>query len=359
MQKIVLATGGTGGHIFPALAVAEELYQRFQNIKVLFIGGKYGAEEQLIVKKGYNFVGLPVKGFAGRGITGVLQLRYLVWSMLKSWQILKSFKPEIVVGFGSYPSFAPVYVAGLLGIKTAIHEQNSFPGMTNRWLGKRVDKILLSFSDQYDMFPKEKTVVVGNPVRRELLAVGEKVDFSGKHLLILGGSQGAKAINEAVLNCLPELKQAKVKIWHQTGTKHYAKVKEVYAQVYPEARVEPFIEDMAKAYGFADLVVTRAGASTVAELIATKRPAVLIPYPYAINNHQLKNAQVLEKVGAGIILMEPYLEEIDFGDILIDLLDSPQKLAKVSKQIEQIGQDVPASQKIIVELEKIINEFKG
>lgn len=355
MQKVVLATGGTGGHIFPALAVADELKARFPEIDILFIGGKFGPEKKLVSSKGYKFLGLPIKGVIGRGLKGIGQGILLIGSMVKSIFYLGRFKPDVVLGFGSYAAFTPVLAAKLLRIKTAIHEQNIFPGVTNRLLGKRVDRVFLSFVDEFHLFPSEKVIITGNPVQKKFFKIKPKENFSSRNLLVVGGSQGATVINKAIVNCLKELKSAKINIWHQTGEKDFEWVKKVYDKIYPKAKVDPFIEDMPQAYEFADLVLCRAGASTIAELIVVKRPSILVPYPYATHDHQLKNARVLEKQGAGMILMQPYLGEINLSAIITDLLDSPHKLRQMANAYQSFGYN-RASENIVMELEKLVNE---
>lgn len=357
MKSIVLSTGGTGGHIFPALALAEAIKNKYEKCRIVFIGGKYGPEKELISKHGFEFIALPIRGIMGRGLAGFMQLAGLSLSILKSIYWLKKIKPQMVIGFGSYAGFAPVYAAKLLKIKRAIHEQNSFPGLTNRLLANKVDRVFLSFPDEFSIFPKDKVVVTGNPIREEIKKVNIKSDYSSKNLLILGGSQGATAINKAVTNCLKELKKHKINIWHQTGKLDYSWVKEKYEQFYPEARVNVFIEDMKEAYEYADLVLCRAGASTIAELCAVKRPSILVPYPYAIYDHQLKNARVLEKVGAALVVLQPYLAEINLASLLIDYLDSPAKLRQMAENSLKLGQN-EAANKILLEVEKILEEKK-
>ncbi|MDQ7033025.1 MAG: undecaprenyldiphospho-muramoylpentapeptide beta-N-acetylglucosaminyltransferase [Desulfonauticus sp.] len=354
MYKLIFATGGTGGHIFPALAVAEEIRRRYPEWNILFMGGKFGPEKKIIQAKNFPFIALPVRGLMGRGIKGVYQVAGLSWSVLKSFYYLKKYKPDLVMGFGSYAAFPPIWAAQIMGLKTIIHEQNASPGMANRVLGKKATKIFLSFPDEYSFFPAKKVIITGNPVRTELFLVQEKTNFSARNLLVLGGSQGATVINRAILDCLKELKAARINIWHQTGPKDYAMVKEKYSKTYPKAKVDAFIEDMVKAYEFADLVLCRAGATTIAELSVVKRPSLLIPYPYATYDHQLKNARVLERVGAGLIIMQPYLGEINLATIITDLLDTPQKLQQMALNYTKLGNN-NALENIIEELKKIIN----
>jgi len=353
LEKIVLSTGGTGGHIFPALALAQEIKAKYPECEIVFMGGKYGPEGKIVQEKGFAFRGLPVRGIMGRGIKGIVQLTGLGLALVQSIYWLKKIKPQVVVGFGSYAGFAPVYAAHILRLKRAIHEQNSFPGLTNRLLARKVNRVFLSFPDEFGIFPKDRTVLTGNPIRQEIKKVSFKEDFSSKNLLILGGSQGATVLNKVVVKYLKEFKKQKINIWHQTGPRDYEWVKKEYVNIYPEAKVEAFIDNMTEAYSFADLVFCRAGASTIAELCAVKRPSILVPYPYAAYDHQLKNAQALEKIGAALVVLQPYLQEINFASLVIDYLESPAKLRQMAENSLKLGEN-RASEKILEEIEGLI-----
>jgi len=343
--KIVLATGGTGGHIFPALAVAREIENlALQQAEVLFVGGKYGQEQKLITDAGYKIYLLPVKGILGKGIKAISNMGFVLYSMIICFLWLRKVKPDVVVGFGSYASFVPVYVAWKMGIPTCIHEQNSYPGFTNRFLGKRVDRVFLSFPDDMEIFDKNKTEVLGNPVRQEIIEAAKVsngiIDGGNKkiNLLILGGSQGAKGINDAVLESLALFKSIGVSLYHQTGKLDYERVLSVYrSSGLKNYRVVPFIDDMTDAYLWADLVVCRAGASTIFELAIMGKPSILIPYPYAANDHQRKNARYLEKVGGAMVVEQGFLKKNSLGNIVADLIAIPGKLKEMSKAAKSIA----------------------
>jgi UDP-N-acetylglucosamine--N-acetylmuramyl-(pentapeptide) pyrophosphoryl-undecaprenol N-acetylglucosamine transferase len=350
LKRVVITTGGTGGHIFPALAVAEKIREQNPDCKICFLGGESGPEAALARKAGLEFKGLPARGVLGRGIRSLATVFWLSQSLIKSFLFLRSFKPEVVIGFGGYAGFVPVLVARWMGLPTAVHEQNSLPGVTNRILGKRVDRVFLTFPDEHGFFPEDKVILSGNPIRGEIVSLAAKETLShamGKRLLVLGGSQGARAINQAVTDCLSQLKTQGIEIWHQTGKRDFEEVNKVYARKYPQAKVEPFIEDMAKAYAYADLVLCRSGATTLAELCAAAKPAILVPFPYATHNHQLTNAKVLERAGAAMVLVQSYLEEINLAQVIEDLLCAPDKLEKMARAARSLAR--PNAAEIIVE----------
>ncbi|MFP4324953.1 MAG: undecaprenyldiphospho-muramoylpentapeptide beta-N-acetylglucosaminyltransferase [Desulfonatronovibrio sp.] len=355
LKKVVLTTGGTGGHIFPALAVAQKIRDMYPECDIVFAGGDYGPEKDIVSRAGIRFRSFPARGVIGRGFRSLGSIYWMSKSLVLSMIFMRSFKPEVVVGFGGYAGFMPVLAAKWLKIPTAIHEQNSFPGVTNRVLGRKVNRILLSFPDEKKYFPGEKVVQTGNPVRKELADRAEQspaITGQSKRLLVLGGSQGAKSINDHVLQGIRELRASDVEIWHQTGQADFERVSRVYKEEYPKARVEPFIEDMAEAYAFATLVLCRAGASTLAELCVTGKPSVLIPFPYAAHNHQMVNARYLEQEGAAMVLAQSYLEEVNLARVILDLLGRPDKLREMSRAAQRAARP-NAAQKIIEELEKI------
>ncbi|WP_432737959.1 undecaprenyldiphospho-muramoylpentapeptide beta-N-acetylglucosaminyltransferase [Maridesulfovibrio sp. FT414] len=314
MKRVILTTGGTGGHVFPALAVAEEIRNRFPACEILFIGGQ-GAEREMVERAGIAFKGLPAKGIIGGGIGRVIGSLWIVRALLLALKEIVSFKPDAVIGFGGYAGFCPVLAARILGIPTAIHEQNSVPGVTNRILGKVVKKVFTSFKDIRNSFPSTKVEVTGNPVRREIFSAGKS--GGNKGVLVFGGSQGARAINEAVCSALPRLKDAGVSLTHQTGKADFEEVRKIYEDMGMNGHdVSPFIHDMASAYSQAQLVVSRAGASTVFEVAAAGKPAVFIPFPQATHDHQTGNAMSLAGTGAAVVIPQKDLN----GDMLADTI---------------------------------------
>ena len=367
MDRVILTTGGTGGHIFPALAVAEEIRSRYPGAMLLFMGGKYGQEADLAVKAGLDFIGLPVCGIMGRGLKGVGATLSMGRGLLTALAVMRKVKPQLVVGFGGYAAFAGVLAGRLSGVPTAIHEQNSFPGMSNRLLGKLVRRIFLSMPDSPGAFDPEKAQLVGNPVRAGIAALYEQhvaraslgdYQTGPPRLLVMGGSLGAKAINDGMIAVLDLLLEAGIEIRHQTGAADYERVRAAYRQDKAEhARVEAFIADMPKAYAWADLVFCRAGASTLAEITACALPAVLAPFPHAVQDHQRHNARYLEREGAAVLL-----EQAEFlrapstlADTLIGLLRDKAQLAHMAERGFTIARPY-AARDLVDGLEGLIKE---
>jgi len=344
VEKIVITTGGTGGHIFPALAVAGEVRRRDPACRVLFLGGP-GPEGELARKAGLEFRELPAQGVVGRGLKGLVASTWLVRGLFKSFAALREFRPQAVIGFGGYAGFCPVLAARLLGIPTAVHEQNSVPGVTNRILGRVARRVFLSFPDQGKAFRASKTRLSGNPVRPEIAAVGQDESRTqGRHLLVLGGSQGARAVNDAVLAALPLLAAAKVTLTHQAGPADQDRVRQAYeAAGLPGDWVAGFIEDMAGAYARADLLLCRAGATTVFEAAAAGRPAVLVPFPHATHDHQTVNARALAQAGGGVVLLQRDLNPGLLAGTITGLLDDPVRLRDMGRAARAFSRPEAAS----------------
>ena len=348
MLRIILTTGGTGGHVFPALAVAEELRKQVKDVEILFLGGRYGLEQHWVREAGIEFAGLPVQGVLGRGLRSVGALVAMGVSVITALSILREFKPHVIIGFGGYASFAGVSSGILSRCPTIIHEQNAVPGLANRVLSRFVRRICLAMPDSHKKFPPKKVFVTGNPVRSEIVALAHK-KFTGKSkkLLIMGGSQGAKSINQAILRNLEEFKEAGVQIWHQTGNADYVAAREAYEKLDWPTKKAPqvlcFIEDVSKAYAWADLVVCRSGASTVAELAVAGIPSVLVPFPHATHNHQFYNAKYLANAGGAVIVEDKTLEGENFGTTILDILNDPDKLTEMSQAAKALSQQEAAA----------------
>ncbi|MGM0424081.1 MAG: undecaprenyldiphospho-muramoylpentapeptide beta-N-acetylglucosaminyltransferase [Thermodesulfobacteriota bacterium] len=363
MQRIILTTGGTGGHIFPALAVAEELRSRYPDCRILFLGAEQGPESKLAARAGLEFAALPVRGVLGKGWQSLPALLGMGKGLIKCVKIMGSFAPQAVLGFGGYAGFLPVLLASWKRIPCAVHEQNKQPGVTNKILGKRADRVFLTYPDQEGFFEPGKVSVTGNPVRRSLLGLRNMqkhyLHNTGGHLLVLGGSQGARAINDQVIKALPFFRSMGLRLMHITGPADLDRVR----QAYKEQGCDPqqalaFQEDMAQAYAWADLVVCRAGASTLAELTVVGRPSVLIPFPYATHGHQLENARYLEKAGAAIVLEQSYLEDISLGSVVSDLMLLPQKLQQMGQAAKSLGSP-GAGARIVDEIQSMLPKQQG
>jgi UDP-N-acetylglucosamine--N-acetylmuramyl-(pentapeptide) pyrophosphoryl-undecaprenol N-acetylglucosamine transferase len=321
-MKIIIAGGGTGGHLFPGIAIAEEFLRRDQTNSILFVGTKKGLEQRVLGNMGFNLHALDVEGIKGRGIIKTLgALLKIPRSIVESCRLLRAFHPDIVIGVGGYASGPAVMTARLMGIRTAIAEQNALPGITNRILGKFADRIFLTFPETKKWFPEEKIMASGNPVRAAFISgIREAEKRTDKFtLLIFGGSQGARGINTAVFDSLPHLAKIKdkLKIIHQTGSADVDSLAAHYRSHGMDADVLPFIMDMARAFRSADLIICRAGATSIAEITASGKAAILIPFPYAANDHQTKNAEALVAAGAAVMIPE---KEIS-GKILAETIE--------------------------------------
>lgn len=367
MQRLVITTGGTGGHIFPALAVAEEIRKRYPRVSILFLGGQYGPEADLAVQAGLDFVGLPVRGVIGRGLKGLGAAFSMGRAFVKALGIIRKFSPQLVVGFGGYAAFAGVLAGSFTASRTALHEQNAFPGLSNRILGRRVNRIFLSMPDASGVFPAAKCLLTGNPVRAAIAALHKesllesKIEAKGRgpRLLVIGGSQGARALNDGVLAILDKLLEEGVELRHQTGKADYERVRTAYREVGAEnAFVGAFIDDMAEAYNWADLVLSRAGASSLAEITAAGLPAVLVPFPHAARDHQRYNAAYLEQEGAAVLLEQKVFygdgaEPSRLSDSLLSMAKNKGRLADMARKSFALARP-DAAAKIVDSLESLL-----
>jgi len=313
-MKAIITGGGTGGHLFPAMALAEELKSRLPDLSLLFVGAKGGIEATLLAKSGWNFEGIRASGLQAKRLPQRLRgLALIPLGVIRSRAILRRFSPHVVVGLGGYASAAMVLAGVLSRIPTVIHEQNVFPGLTNRWLGRVVDHVAVAFEPASAFFPEGKVRVSGNPIRAELFGVNRTdalarfdLDPDRLTLLIFGGSQGAHRLNRAVLEALPllESERGRIQFLHATGSRDHDVVRQGYIAAGHRAMVEPFFWEMAMAYAAADLCLCRAGAGTVAELCALGKPSILIPFPFAADDHQRWNAESLVASGAARMILE-------------------------------------------------------
>jgi UDP-N-acetylglucosamine--N-acetylmuramyl-(pentapeptide) pyrophosphoryl-undecaprenol N-acetylglucosamine transferase len=304
-MRVILAGGGTGGHLFPGLAVAREFQRRNRMAEILFVGTAQGIEARVLPQEGFKLETIPVKGLKGRGWRGFLQACYGVpASFLRSMAIIRDFQPNCIIGLGGYAS-GPLLVAGKLsGVRCAIMEQNLRPGFTNRMLARWVDRVFTSYYKSVLYFRGGKVIDTGNPVRWiKLPQVAKSEKFT---VLVFGGSGGAHRINTVFIDALKRLADLApgLRIIHQTGQAEFASMKEAYGSLPFDAEVLPFIDRMDEAYAHADLILCRAGATTVAELTAFGKAAILVPYPYAIYDHQRWNAKALEDCGAAEMILE-------------------------------------------------------
>ncbi|MHB8173900.1 MAG: undecaprenyldiphospho-muramoylpentapeptide beta-N-acetylglucosaminyltransferase [Nitrospirota bacterium] len=312
MKRILIAGGGTGGHLYPGIAVAAEAVK--EGVEVLFAGTAQGIEVRVVPKEGFNLKLISAGRFKGMGASQKIKtLLSIPAGVAQAGRVIHEFGPDVVLGVGGYASFPAVLAAKISGKPVIIQEQNAMPGLANRWLGKIADRICLGFEAGKKFFPAGKCVLTGNPVRLGLIGMtredalkamgiqGDKIT-----LLITGGSGGASRINKAVADALPRLLDMKDKIQfiHQTGERDYEQTAAAYGKTEFASCIMPYIYDMAPAYACADLVICRSGALTIAEVTALGKPAVLIPYPFAADNHQEKNARELEDAGAARVVLD-------------------------------------------------------
>ena len=347
-MKIIIAGGGTGGHLFPGIAIAEEFLKRDQKNNILFIGTERGLEKRILGNMGFDLRTLDVEGVKGRGITKTIgALRKIPRSLFQSYRLIRDYCPDIVIGVGGYASGPAVMAAHFMGIKTAIAEQNALPGVTNRILGIFADRIFLTFSETKKWFSEKKIIVSGNPIRAAFLTgIQEPKKAAGKFtLLVFGGSQGAHSINMAALDALPYLDEMKanLKIIHQTGSVDLKCVSEFYLSHGIDADVLPFIMDMAQAYRSSDLLICRAGATSIAEITVSGKAAILIPFPYAANDHQTKNALALVKAGAAEMIAETSLDGKKLAEIIEHFYHHPEMIRDMEIQSARLGNEKAAS----------------
>lgn len=337
--RVLITGGGTGGHLFPGLAIAEALRRRVPQIDIRFAGGTHGLETKVVPAHGYPLYRIAVRGLYGVSASRrLLALLRLPVAFAQSLWVLLSFRPHLVIGVGGYASGPMLATALLLGRPCVIQEQNTVPGMTNRILGRWVRKAFVVVDGMERWF--RNPAVVGSPVRRDILALREQPAAARPVpvLLIVGGSQGAQAINRAIAEALPLLETwgQPLRIVHQTGPVHLEAVQADYAGRRLEAQVLPFIQDMAAAYRNARLVISRAGASAVNEIVATRRASLLIPIPGTSGDHQLQNARRLERAGAAVVLEQAALSGQTLAGLIIGLLEDPARLDAMERACDAL-----------------------
>jgi UDP-N-acetylglucosamine--N-acetylmuramyl-(pentapeptide) pyrophosphoryl-undecaprenol N-acetylglucosamine transferase len=336
VTRVMILAGGTGGHIFPALAVAEVLRERGCEVK--WMGTRAGMESRLVPKEGIPIEWLAISGFRGKGLLAQLQSPFKL--LAACWQaagILRRFRPDVVLGMGGFVAGPGGVMARLLGFPLVIHEQNRIPGTTNRLLVKWSSKILEAFSGSFK--PGAGALYVGNPLRRsivEAMAVEKPARQPVPRLLILGGSLGAKALNETVPQAIA-LAGGKMEIRHQTGDSMRASTEALYASLGLEAEVVAFIQDMAQAYLWADLAICRAGAGTLSELACAGLPALLVPYPHAIDDHQTANARHYSEAGAAVLIPQSQLTPQHLAEELKALLEMPEQLPAMARNARALA----------------------
>jgi UDP-N-acetylglucosamine--N-acetylmuramyl-(pentapeptide) pyrophosphoryl-undecaprenol N-acetylglucosamine transferase len=339
--RVLIAGGGTGGHLYPGIAVAEEIVAA--GGEVLFVGTARGLETKLVPAAGFRLELLDVSGLKRMGPLGFVRgLRRLPAALLQSRRILRRFRPDVVLGVGGYASGPLVLVASLCGYPTAVQEQNSRPGFTNRVLGYFVSRVFVAFAGAARSFSKRKVRFTGNPLRRKFLDRAlAAADATGSKLVVLGGSQGSHAINELASGLVRVLaaRDVMLPVVHQTGNDEHSRMQLHYAAFGYEGRVavRPFIDDMPDVLAQAAVVVARAGALTLAELAIMRRPAILIPLPTAADDHQTHNAQAFEAAGAAVLLPQLSASPTRLGDLVRDILQDPARHAAMAAAMGELA----------------------
>lgn len=308
-MKILITAGGTGGHIMPAIAIAEAVRDLSPEARILFVGTTRGMEEKIAHAYGLDFLAVSALGIKGKSIGQIAKAAGVnISAFIRAVKIVRSFKPDWVIGAGGYVTGMVVLAGYLLGARCAIQEQNSIGGLTNRILSRIVRRVFLAFPDTTGVFPKSKTVLTGNPVRKAIAKDENKE--SGDYLLILGGSLGAASINKAAVKAVKILKDEGhvFKVVHQSGAKDLSMVQEAYREMGIDATVRDFIDDMNPVYNGGRLAVCRCGGLTLSELSVTGLPAIMVPFPYAADDHQMKNGRYVEAHGGGWIIPDEHLK---------------------------------------------------
>jgi len=343
MPTVLVAGGGTGGHIFPGVAIARELQARLPGCEVIFVGTRKGLESRIVPAEGFRLITITSAGITGKRLWGRLKgLALVPLSLVQSWSLMGRTRPGLVVGVGGYASGPVLAAAVLRRVPTLIHEQNLIPGATNRWIAPWVTEVAVTFPETIERL-EGRGQVLGNPVRREFTTIGPRPsDAADKHVLIFGGSRGARAINEAVCDALPALArlEGRIRVTHQTGDADLERVSQAYAAAGlrpPRFEVRPFISGMAEAVGSADLVVSRSGATTVAELTAAGRPSLLIPFAAAAHDHQTYNARKLVEAGASVMIEQKSLTGEKLAAEIEKLISSPRRLEHMSAASRALG----------------------
>lgn len=368
MTKIIISGGGTGGHVFPAIAIAKALREKDRSVHILFVGAEHRMEMQQVPAAGFTIIGLPVRGFQRKfSFKNILFPYYLLVSMVKARRIINSFGPHVVVGVGGYASGPVARAASAQGIPVLIQEQNSYAGITNRLLARKAEKICVAYEGMDAYFPAEKIVLAGNPVRLNLLDLAGKYEEAatffgirrkGKVILFIGGSLGAGSINNSISGNIGKIVESGIDIIWQTGKAGFEEAVNLSKKTgYAGMHIHQFISRMDLAYAAADLVVSRAGAGTISELSVTGKPAILVPSPNVAEDHQTKNAMALTRKDAAVLIRDAdcYTQLIPAA---ISLAENTSRLAQLRKNISDLA--LPgAAERIADEIFSLVKKRKN
>lgn len=364
-QKFIISGGGTGGHIFPAISIANALKKKRPEAQFLFVGAEGRMEMEKVPNAGYEIVGLPVSGFNRSNLLKNFKVLFRLFkSLCMAKKVVKDFAPDVAVGVGGYASGPTLFMAHRLGIPTVLQEQNSYAGVTNKLLAKKAAKICVAYENMERFFPKENTILTGNPVRQDFLDVAPKAqeayDFFGfspekKTLLIVGGSLGARTINQSVIAGLQKLKEAGIQVLWQTGKFYFEDAKKAYEPYKTgDIVVTDFVKRMDYAYAVADLVISRAGASSISELCLLGKSTILVPSPNVAEDHQTKNAQALATRNAAVMVADKDAKEV-LVDEALRLMGDAAKLNELGENAKAMAQ-LDSADRIADEILKLIEK---
>ena len=362
LSSIIISGGGTGGHIFPAVAIANKIREKYPDCKILFVGAEGKMEMEKVPKAGYEIVGLPIRGLQRKFTLGNLLFLFKLWASLhKAKKIIKKHQPDIAIGVGGYASAATLRVAARMGVPTLIQEQNSYPGITNKWLAAKAKTICVAYENLGRFFPEEKIVITGNPVRMEMVAIEGKrekafahfkLDTGKKTLLVIGGSLGARTLNTSFKTHIQKLTDADVQVIWQCGKIYLDQLKpEVEKMNSKLIYLADFVYEMDLAYAAADVIVSRAGAISVSELCLVGKPVILVPSPNVAEDHQTKNAMALVNKNAAVLVKDADAVS-QLADEALSLLNDKNRCAALSENIKPLG-IADAPERILKEIEKL------
>lgn len=363
IERAIISGGGTGGHIFPAVAIADEIKRRNPDAQILFVGAVGKMEMEKVPAAGYEIKGLEIVGLQRKLTLSNFLLPFkILKSLLKAKRIIKEFKPQVAIGVGGYASGPTLKAATMTGVPSLIQEQNAFAGKTNKLLGKSVQKICVAYDGLESVFPSEKIVLTGNPTRKSMVSIKGKeqeaheffgFDSSKKTVLIIGGSLGARTLNESVLKHIELLQENGIQVIWQCGKLYFDEMeRKTQGLTYPELHLTQFISRMDLAYAAADVVISRAGAISVSELCIVKKPSILVPSPNVAEDHQTKNAMALVNKSAAVLVKDAEALET-LIPITIELLNNEEQQKTLANNIELLAKP-EATVEIVNELEKLI-----
>lgn len=361
----IISGGGTGGHIFPALSIANAIKERWPEAAILFVGAEDRMEMERVPAAGYEIVGLPVAGLVRKKLLKNIPVAFKLYkSLRRARKIVKTFKPNVVIGVGGYASAPVLRAASSQGIPTLLQEQNSYAGVTNKLLGKKASTICVAYEGMEKFFPKDRIVLTGNPCRKDLETTPQKVDEGyrffnfdpdKKTILMVGGSLGARTLNDSIVSSFDDIKEENVQILWQCGKYYYDEMKELEAagKIPPNVKLCDFVSRMDLAYSIADLVISRAGAGSISEFSLLGKPVILVPSPNVAEDHQTQNALALVNKNAAILIPDKSAREKLFSTALT-LVKDPEKLEQLSTNILKYAQ-LNSADRIVDEIEKLVN----